>query len=110
MFEQKVDTCALLHADLTKPGRLRLPYLDHWDERVRNAICCKNTAVDTAMCLQAVVRTLVVMRREWKSAKLLAVENKHAANTRLLNYPEMFPVSKLVRYLIPDSQRGLIPE
>lgn len=109
--DDKAEKIALLHADPAKPGsRLRLPYLDHWDEHVRNAICSKNTAVDTAMCLQAVVRTLVVMRREWKSAKLLAVENKHAANIRLLNYPEMFPVSKLVRYIIPDSQRGLIPE
>jgi len=88
----------------------RLPSLNHWDESVRNAVCHKNTAVDAAMCLQAVVRTLVVMRREWKSAKLLAVETKHASNIRTLNYPETFPVSKLVRYILPDSQRGMIPE
>jgi len=87
-----------------------LPYLSHWDECVRNAVCHKNTAVDASMTLQAVVRTLVIMRREWKSAKLLAVETKHASNIRALNYPEMFPVSKLVRYILPDRQRGLIPE
>lgn len=93
-----------------KDSRLQVPYLSHWDEFVRNAVCHKNTAVDAAMCLQAVVRTLVMMRREWKSAKLLAVETKHASNIRALNYPESFPVSKLVRYILPDRQRGLIPE
>ena len=62
------------------------------------------------MCLQAVVRTLVVMRREWKAAGLLAVETKHASNIRALSYPEMFPVYKLVRYIVSDCQRGLIPE
>jgi len=105
------DACALANVGLAgMHSRLVLPCLDHWDECARNAVCHKNTAVDTAMCLQAVVRTLVVMRREWKSAKLLAVETKHASNIRALNYPEMFPVSKLVRYIIPDCQRGLIPE
>jgi serine/threonine protein kinase len=94
----------------TSETQLHLPNLEHWDECVRNAVCHKNTAVDTAMCVQAVVRTLVIMRREWKSAKLVAVETKHASNIRALNYPEMFPVSKLVRYLLPDGQRGLIPE
>lgn len=91
-------------------SRVTLSNLDHWDEHVRNAVCYKNTAVDTGMCLQAVVRTLVMMRREWKSAKLLAVETKHASNIRALNYPEMFPASKLVRYILPDCQRGVIPE
>lgn len=94
----------------SKESRPQLPHLSHWDECVRNAVCHKNTAVDAAMTLQAVVRTLVIMRREWKSAKLLAVETKHASNIRALNYPEMFPVSKLVRYILPDCQRGLIPE
>jgi len=93
-----------------KDARLPLPILEHWDEQVRNAVCHKNTAVDAAMCLQAVVRTLVVMRREWKAARLVAVETKHASNIRALNYPEMFPVSKLVRYIVSDCQRGLIPE
>jgi hypothetical protein len=84
--------------------RLRVPNLDHWDEHARNNVCSRNNAVDAAMCLQAVVRTLVVNRREWKSAKLVAVENKHATNMRMLNYPEMFPVSKLVRYILPDQR------
>jgi len=94
----------------SKDARLPLPILEHWDEQVRNAVCHKNTSVDAAMCLQAVVRTLVVMRREWKSARLVAVETKHASSIRALNYPEVFPVSKLVRYIISDCQRGLIPE
>lgn len=105
------DSRALASANSVRnDAHFSLPHLEHWDEDVRDAVCRKNTAVHTAMCLQAVVRTLVVMRREWKSAKLLAVETKHAANIRALNYPEMFPVSKLVRYIIPDRQRGLIPE
>jgi hypothetical protein len=109
--DERRDPCALHKSNAGKSEqRLMLPYLAHWDEHVRNSICRRNTAVDAAMCLQAVVRTLVVNRREWKSAKLVAVENKHASNIRALNYPEMFPVSKLVRYMIPDCQRGLIPE
>lgn len=92
------------------PSDGRLSYLEHWDQVVRDQICSKNTAIDAAMCLQAVVRTLVEKRREWKSAKLTAVEVKHASLARTLVYPERFPVSKLVRYIIPDRQRGLIPE
>jgi len=103
------DSCAAPCLKAAGKG-LSLQCLSHWDEFVRNAVCHKNIAVDAAMCLQAVVRTLVVMRREWKSAKLLAVETKHESNIRGLNYPEMFPVSKLVRYILPDRQRGLIPE
>jgi len=87
-----------------------LTYLEHWDQSVRDQLCSKNTAIDAAMCLQAVVRTLVEKRREWKGAKLTAVEVKHASLARTLVYPERFPVSKLVRYIIPDRQRGLIPE
>jgi len=92
------------------PGGGRLTYLEHWDQAVRNEACRRNTAIDAAMCLQAVVRTLVDKRREWKSAKLTAVEAKHAGVARTLVYPERFPVSKLVQYVIPDRQRGLIPE
>jgi hypothetical protein len=84
-----------------------LSYLDHWDCHVRDHACSRNTAIDAAMCLQAVVRTLVVQRREWKSLKLMAVENKHVSIARTLAYPERFPVAKLVRYIIPDSQRLL---
>mmetsp|Transcript_24083 Transcript_24083/g.74860 ORF Transcript_24083/g.74860 Transcript_24083/m.74860 type:complete len:928 (+) Transcript_24083:55-2838(+) len=92
------------------PSEGRLTYLEHWDQFVRDQACRRNTAIDAAMCLQAVVRTLVEKRREWKSAKLTAVEVKHAGLARTLVYPERFPVSKLVRYIIPDRQRGLIPE
>jgi hypothetical protein len=99
---QNVDAAAQGARLAKQESQLRLPFLDHWDEAVRNSVCHKNNAVDAAMCLQAVVRTLVVNRREWKSAKLVAVENKHASNMRALNYPEMFPVSKLVRYILPD--------
>jgi len=87
-----------------------LTYLEHWDHKIRNRVCNGNTVIDSSMCLQAVVRALVVQRREWKSLKLTAVEVKHAGLARMLVYPERFPVSKLVRYVIPDSQRGLIPE
>lgn len=85
-------------------------YLQHWDENVRNKVCSKNVAIDTAMCLQASVRMLVVMRREWKAAKLNAVETKHAELARSMAYPERFPVSRLARHILPDSQRGIIPE
>jgi len=87
-----------------------LTYFDHWDTVIRNQVCQGNTSIDTALCLQAVVRTLVVLRREWKSAQLTAVETKHASIVRTLVYPERFPVSKLVRYILPDNQRGLVPE
>lgn len=83
--------------------------LDHWDEYVRDHVCKRNTAIDASMCLQAVVRILMVMRREWKGAKLDAAEAKHAALVRTLVYPERFPVSKLAQYIIPDCQRGLLP-
>jgi len=99
------DTCRNYY-DL----QVQLPLLNLWDESVRNSVCRKNTPVDAAMCLQAVVRTLVVMRREWKSAALVAIETKHASNIQKLSYPEVFPVSKLVRYILPDCQQGLIPE
>jgi len=85
-------------------------YLAHWDEHVRDRVCSANTAVETSMCLQAVVKTLVEKRREWKSVKLTAAETKHAALGRAMVYPERFPVSKLVRYILPNNQRGLIPE
>jgi hypothetical protein len=109
---ERSDSCVSTRSTskASQASRIMLPYLDHWEEHVRNSVCHKNTAVDAAMCLGAIVRTLVEKRREWKSAKLLAVETKHASNIRALNYPEMFPVSKLVRYVIPDCQRGLIPE
>lgn len=89
---------------------LELVHLQHWDTTVRDKICRGNTAVDAAMALQALVRTLTVGRREWRAARLANVEQKHAALARSLQYPERFPVSRLVRYVIPDSQRGLIPE
>jgi len=87
-----------------------LTHFDHWDTVIRNQVCQGNTSIDTALCLQAIVRTLVVLRREWKSAQLTAVEAKHASIVRTLVYPERFPVSKLVRYILPDNQRGLVPE
>jgi len=89
---------------------IALTYFKHWDEHVRDRVCQGNTAVDAAMCLQAVVRTLVVMRREWKLTKLTAVEVKHGALTRTLSYPDRFPVSQLVKFLLPNAQRCLIYE
>jgi len=81
--------------------------LQHWDRSVRDRVCQGTTAVDAAMCMQEVARVLQVLRRQWKSDKLTAAETKHAAVARKLVYPETFHVSKLVRYVIPDSQQGL---
>lgn len=82
-----------------------LTYLQHWDEQVRDQLCRGNAAVDASMCLQAIVRMLVEKRREWKSAKLTSVETKYAALSRALVYPESFPASRLVRFILPNSQR-----
>mmetsp|Transcript_91168 Transcript_91168/g.294600 ORF Transcript_91168/g.294600 Transcript_91168/m.294600 type:complete len:1061 (+) Transcript_91168:3546-6728(+) len=79
-----------------------LTYLEHWDRHVRNWACQGNNDIDAEMCMQAVVRTFSVQRREWKALSLGAVEAKYAALTRTLVYPERFPTSKLVRYLLPD--------
>lgn len=104
----------LSQAGQLQPGdgekHVTLTYFEHWDTVIRNRVCKGNTSIDTALCLQAIVRTLVVLRREWKSAQLTAVEAKHASVVRTLVYPERFPVSKLVRYILPDNQRGLVPE
>jgi len=88
------------------PAHGNLPSLDHWDRHVRDAACQSNLAVDATMCLQAVVRTLVDKRREWKQERLQAVETKHASLARTLAYPDSFPTSKLVWYILPNSQRG----
>jgi len=105
---------SLSQAGQPQPGdgdkHITLTYFEHWDTFIRNQVCQGNTSIDTALCLQAIVRTLVVLRREWKSAQLTAVEAKHASVVRTLVYPERFPVSKLVRYILPDKQRGLVPE
>lgn len=99
-----------------QPGKPRvgagLPSLCHWDSHIREAACASNVAVDAWMCLQAVVRALVDKRREWKNLKLNAVETKHDKLARTLAYPERFrfPTSQLVRYILPNTQRGLIPE
>lgn len=89
---------------------IALALFEAWDQDARNHVCHKNTAIGAAMCLQAVVHILVVLRREWKGAKLNSVETKHGNLARMLAYPEKFPVSKLVRYILPDAQRGLLPE
>jgi serine/threonine protein kinase len=89
---------------------ISLPLLEHWDCETRNHACRKNTAMTATMCLQEVVHSLVVMRREWKAARLTAVELKHSNLARMLAYPDAFPVSKLVRYILPDSQKGVLPE
>eukprot|EP00439_Symbiodinium_sp_Y106_P008912 s3871_g1.t1 len=99
-----------------QPGKPRvgggLPSLCHWDSHIREAACASNLAVDAWMCLQAVVRALVDKRREWKNLQLNAVETKHDKLARTLAYPERFrfPTSQLVRYILPNTQRGLIPE
>lgn len=59
------------------------------------------------MCLHGVVKMLVEKRREWKSQGLTSIESKHATHVRKLAYPERFPVSELVRYILPDSRRAM---
>ena len=87
-----------------------LSCLDYWDSHIRDSVCRANLAVDASMCLQAVVRMLLDKRREWKSLQLTAVETKHAQLARALAYPDRFPVFKLVRYILPDNQKSLVPE
>jgi hypothetical protein len=91
-------------------GPISLPLLELWDCEIRDLVCQKNTAMTATMCLQAVIHTLFVMRREWKTSRLKAVEAKHNNFTMNLVYPDVFPVSKLVRYILPDSQQGIMPE
>lgn len=87
-----------------------LSCLAYWDKNIRDAVCRANVAVDASMCLQAVVRMLLDKRREWKSLQLNAVEIKHAQLARALAYPDRFPVFKLLRYILSDHQRSLVPE
>lgn len=86
-------------------GSTSLTYLEHWDRNVRDHVCRENLDIDVEMCLQAVVRMLTVMRREWKTLKLAQVENKHGSLARTLVYPERFPVSKLVCHLLPGGRQ-----
>lgn len=78
-----------------------LDSLAAWDA-VRDRICSDNTEVAAAMCLKKVVHVVGVKRREWKGADLTAVESKHASLVRILTYPETFPVSFLMRHILPD--------
>lgn len=87
----------------------KVSLLEHWDNQIRDSVCRANLAVDTSMCLQAVVRMLLDKRREWKSLQLNAVETKHAQIARKLAYPDRFPILKLVPYILPNSQIRLIP-
>jgi len=95
-YSDDVDSCLLVS-------------LRHWDQDVRDKVCLGNLAVDCQLAVQAVVNTLVVNRREWKAINLDAVENRHAVAAREMKYPERFPIAKLVRYVLPDSQQGLLP-
>eukprot|EP00438_Fugacium_kawagutii_P000733 Skav220477 [mRNA] locus=scaffold591:40405:41232:- [translate_table: standard] len=92
------------------PLQGHLSCLEYWDNHIRDLVCRANLAVDASMCLQAVVRMLLDKRREWKSLQLNAVETKHAQLARTLVYPDRFPVFKLVRYILPNNQKGLVPE
>ena len=107
------DKANMLNEDggkLVGPLQGHLSCLDYWDQHIRGSVCRANLAVDTSMCLQAVVRMLSDKRREWKSLQLNAVETKHVQLARALAYPDRFPVFKLVRYILPDHQRSLVPE
>mmetsp|Transcript_56694 Transcript_56694/g.104967 ORF Transcript_56694/g.104967 Transcript_56694/m.104967 type:complete len:807 (-) Transcript_56694:175-2595(-) len=77
--------------------------LAHWDREIREHICAGNNPVSTTMCMQAVVRTATVMRREWKGRGLSSLENKHAGIARLITCPDSIPVSQMVRHILPSS-------
>ena len=105
----KMPTCLEQSNSNAGPLQGKLSCLEYWDQEIRESVCRSNKAVDTSMCLQMVVRMLLEKRREWKSLSLSAVEAKHAQIARALAYPDRFPVNKLVRYILPNSQRSLIP-
>lgn len=87
-----------------EPDVAQLGFLQHWYEKVRNYVCRGNSDVDAQMCMRALVRTIVEKRREWKFEKLDSVEKKHQATGRMVVYPSLFPVSKLVRYVVPSTR------
>jgi serine/threonine protein kinase len=78
---------------------LHLPLLDTWDSQVRKKVCANTSTIDAEMCLQAVVHMMIVLRRDWKQV-FKQVEQKHFAITKTIVYPEHFPVSKLLKYII----------
>lgn len=80
-----------------------LGLLQHWSQRVRPFVCKGNKALDAQLCMRALVRTIVDKRRAWKSEGLAHVEEKHQAVARKIVYPAVFPVSALVRYILPTS-------
>jgi hypothetical protein len=98
------DTSPLSESPLERSPSAPIAYLQHWEQNVRDHVCQGNSEIEATMCLQAVVRTLLNMRREWKSMKLIAVEMKHSAIATNFAYPEGFPVRSLVRYIIPNCQ------
>mmetsp|Transcript_52232 Transcript_52232/g.124534 ORF Transcript_52232/g.124534 Transcript_52232/m.124534 type:complete len:819 (+) Transcript_52232:63-2519(+) len=77
--------------------------LAHWDREIRAHVCGSNNIISSTMCLQAVVRTATVMRREWKGRGLPALETKHAGIARLIACPDNIPVSQLVRHILPSD-------
>ena len=84
---------AMLNEDGKVLGPLQghLSCLDYWDQHIRGSVCRANLAVDTSMCLQAVVRMLSDKRREWKSLQLNAVETKHVQLARAFGIPRSIP-------------------
>lgn len=86
------------------PQELHLPLLEQWDSQIRASSCRNTTSIDATMCFQAVVHMLVVLRRDWKQM-FKQVEQKHATITRTIVYPEHFPTSRLIKYVLPDALR-----
>merc|ERR1719421_1677983 len=76
-----------------------LPHLEQWDQNMREHAASRTTSIEATMCLQAVVHILVVLRRDWKLT-FKAVEVKHASIARVLVYPESFPITRLVKYIL----------
>jgi hypothetical protein len=103
----KAAACTDLAVQSSSPTQaLHLPLLDQWDSQVRDHGCRNTTSIDATMCLQAVVHMLVVLRRDWKQM-FKQVEQKHASITRTIVYPEHFPVTRLIKYILPNSRREM---
>lgn len=92
----------------------KLSLLEHWDNQIRNKIC--RASWETAEgCLHTAVRMLLDKRPEWAGRlRLKAVETKHAQILNRIPIPGAFSSRssflKLVRYIVPDSSRHLVPE
>eukprot|EP00929_Paragymnodinium_shiwhaense_P106435 TRINITY_DN7182_c0_g1_i1.p1 TRINITY_DN7182_c0_g1~~TRINITY_DN7182_c0_g1_i1.p1 ORF type:complete len:847 (-),score=216.24 TRINITY_DN7182_c0_g1_i1:127-2667(-) len=88
-------------------GRPQIELLVHWDQVCRERLCSKNKVLDATLAMQAVLRTLLVTRRELKSHSLDSHEKRHEDVMNSLTIPDVLPAVKLALYIVPESQMGL---